>query len=45
MVEDLDARVRMLAFDFLERQSQVHGDVLPYAVLTAGFEFEGAPHS
>jgi len=41
---DLDARdsqVRVQAFDFLARQTQLHGEVLPWAVLSRGFEFEG----
>lgn len=36
-----DQQVRLRAFDFLARQTQVHGDVLPWSVLSAGFEFEG----
>jgi len=38
---DLDQRVRLAAFRFLEAQTQVHGDVLPHSVLAEGFVFEG----
>ncbi|HKB16865.1 MAG TPA: HNH endonuclease, partial [Planctomycetota bacterium] len=38
---DLDLRVRLAAFEFLERATRIHGDVLPAAVLRDGFEFEG----
>jgi putative restriction endonuclease len=38
---DLDARVRLAAFDFLDGLRRNHGDTLPYAQLLAGFEFEG----
>jgi len=38
---DLDQRVRLAAFDFLERLRQTHGDTLPRADLLAGFQFEG----
>lgn len=38
---DLDARVRLEAFRFLEVQTQVHGDVLPRQILAAGFLFAG----
>ncbi|WP_203594794.1 HNH endonuclease [Wenzhouxiangella limi] len=36
-----DAGVRKLAFDWLERQTMLHGDVLPRELLSQGFEFEG----
>lgn len=36
-----DAQVRKLAFDWLERQTALHGDVLPKVLLSAGFQFEG----
>jgi len=36
-----DQRVRLAAFDFLDRQRQVHGDTLRRDVLAAGFDFEG----
>src|SRR5690554_8214593 len=38
---DLDQRVRLAAFRFLEEQTVVHGDVLPRSVLAEGFLFEG----
>jgi len=38
---DIDARVRARAFEFLREQTQLHGDVLPFAILTRGFQFEG----
>jgi putative restriction endonuclease len=36
-----DAAVRKMAFDWLERQSAIHGDVLPRTLLSTGFEFQG----
>jgi putative restriction endonuclease len=36
-----DADVRRQAFQFLEEQSRLHGDELPYSVLNAGFSFRG----
>lgn len=36
-----DAQVRKMAFDWLERQTGLHGDVLPKVLLSAGFQFEG----
>ena len=36
-----DAQVRKAAFDWLAMQVSRHGDVLPYAVLSAGFQYEG----
>lgn len=38
---DLDHRVRMSAFRFLEDQTQLRGEVLPRDVLAEGFVFEG----
>lgn len=38
---DIDTRVRMLAFQFLDEQRRRHGDVVPQRVLQAGFEYEG----
>lgn len=38
---DVDAAVRLAAFQFLEEQSQLHGDALPRTILSAGFKFEG----
>ena len=42
MISDLqDHRVRMAAFEWLERQVRVHGDVLPFQTLSRHFFFEG----
>jgi hypothetical protein len=38
---DTDATVRAMAFAFLDQQRRLHGDVLPWGVLTAGFTFDG----
>jgi putative restriction endonuclease len=38
---DLDTRVRLEAFDWLRRQVDLHGDVLPWPLLTRGFDIEG----
>jgi putative restriction endonuclease len=38
---ELDARVRSGAFEFLREQTALHGEVLPFATLTRGFQFEG----
>jgi len=38
---DLDQRVRLAAFAFLDRQTQLHGETLPRTVLAQGFEFDG----
>ena len=35
-----DQRVRLAAFDWLDRQRQVHGDTLRRDLLIAGFTFE-----
>jgi putative restriction endonuclease len=41
-VSDLDHRVRLAAFEFLEQQCQLHGETaLPRDVLARGFVFEG----
>ena len=37
----LDTQVRLAAFAFLEKQTQIHGDVLPRTVLAQGFNFNG----
>ena len=34
-------RIRLKAFDWLTRQVEAHGDVLPRQILAQGFEFEG----
>jgi putative restriction endonuclease len=36
-----DRQVRVRAFEFLAQQTQLLGDVLPWSVLSRGFEFEG----
>ena len=36
-----DAHVRKAAFDWLEEQVQLHGDVLPRSILAQGFTYEG----
>lgn len=36
-----DTKVRYSAFDFLERSTEEYGDVLPFSVLSRGFDFEG----
>ena len=38
---ETDRLVRLAAFEFLERQTRMHGDVLPRSVLSEGFEFDG----
>jgi putative restriction endonuclease len=37
----IDHRVRLAAFEWLEKQTQIHGDVLPRELLAQGFFFEG----
>lgn len=38
---DLDRIVRLRAFDFLAEQTAQHGDVLPWSVLSEGFQYDG----
>jgi putative restriction endonuclease len=38
---DLDTRVRTAAFEFLEEQTRLHGEVLPREILSRGFVFNG----
>lgn len=38
---EIDVRVRALAFDFLKKQTAVYGDVLARTMLERGFEFQG----
>lgn len=38
---DLDERVRLAAFDWLDGQRQLHGETLPRSVLAQGFEIDG----
>lgn len=40
-MDELDERVRLAAFAFLEAQERRHGDALPRTVLAEGFVFEG----
>lgn len=40
-VDDQDRLVRLKAFHFLDEQTQVWGPVLPWKVISAGFDFEG----
>lgn len=37
----IDRDVRLRAFDFLSEQTSIHGDVLPWAILSSGFLFDG----
>jgi putative restriction endonuclease len=41
MPEDIDARVRARALEFLREQTGLHGEVLPFAILKQGFQFDG----
>lgn len=41
MAAPADAAIRVAAFQWLEEQTTAHGEVLPWAVLLAGFEHEG----
>ncbi len=36
-----DWRVRLAAFDFLKERVGIHGDLLPFQVLSRGFDYEG----
>lgn len=36
-----DKKVRLAAFDWLDQQIRIHGDVLPRTLLLAGFEVDG----
>lgn len=40
-MSDLDQRVRLAAFDFLDQQRQLHGETLQREVLAMGFVFDG----
>ena len=40
-MSDVDSQVRLAAFQFLEEQQGIHGDVLPKTVLSKGFGFRG----
>ena len=41
MIDDLDLRVRMAAFQFLDEEVRSIGEVLPLTVLRRGFDFDG----
>lgn len=41
MNTEVDQRVRLAAFQWLRAQMGVHGEVLPRAILAAGFSFDG----
>ena len=41
MMPDLELRVRVATFEWLEEQISIHSDVLPRSVLAGGFSFEG----
>src|SRR3990170_726237 len=41
MPEGIDARVRARALEFLREQAGLHGEVLPFAILKQGFQFDG----
>jgi putative restriction endonuclease len=38
---NIDLEIRLAAFDWLSRQVDMHGDVLPRELLRTGFEFQG----
>jgi putative restriction endonuclease len=40
-MDTLDTGIRLKAFEFLDEQSKLHGDVLPRTVLAKGFELGG----
>ncbi len=39
--QDVDSRVRLAAFEFLDAKTRLHGGSLPWKVLSDGFEFDG----
>jgi putative restriction endonuclease len=41
MAADIDANVRAAAFSFLNRQTTLHGDVVPREILARGFDLDG----
>ena len=41
MTTDLDHRIRLAAFQWLDRQVQIHGEELPWSVIAQGFEWQG----
>jgi len=40
MLKEIDRRIRLAAFDWLGKQVDLHGDVLPRQILAQGFVFE-----
>ena len=40
-MSDIDQEVRIAAFNWLDEQVSIHGDVLPRSILAEGFVFEG----
>jgi putative restriction endonuclease len=36
-----DERIRLAAFDWLQEQTEIHGDLLPWSLITTGFLFKG----
>ena len=36
-----DTRIRLAAFSWLEEQTSIHGDVLPWSKLSSGFDIDG----
>ncbi len=41
-LDEQDGLVRVAAFQFLEMQVMIHGDVLPWSVLRSGFSYRGS---
>jgi putative restriction endonuclease len=39
--EGFDREARLRAFDFLDEQTSIHGEVLPWSILSGGFLLEG----
>jgi len=39
--DERDGLIRIAAFQFLETQIRIHGEVLPWSVLTTGFAYQG----
>jgi putative restriction endonuclease len=39
--DDTDQKIRLAAFDWLSKQSNIHGDILKRELLARGFPFEG----
>ncbi len=40
-MDDLDARIRLKAFEFVAGLSRTHGNALPHEALAQGFDYEG----